>query len=151
MDHYYPEGNFNWAGNHMFFTLLLHYLEFQSSPCSVLPAQSRECPTLLSCRTEKSAIDQKVSLQYRSSPYHPVPLPPSIFLSKDTHTINSGGGCSLPNTVSLLYALIKLKTFPAGLQAEGGWGNASCVADLAVSRAVTFPGNQATKNDHRNS
>lgn len=56
-----------------------------------------------------------------------------------------------PQILFLYCALIKLKFFPAGLSAEGGWGNASCVADLPVSRAATFPGNQATKSDHRNS
>lgn len=130
-----------------------HYPEFKTSPCSVLPAPSWGGHTWLSCTSEKTATDQKVILSlptYRSSP-HAVPLPSSIFLSKDTHTINSGGGSSPPNTVSLLYAPIKLKTFLAGLSAEGGWNNVSCVADLPVSRTASFPGNQATKNDHGNS
>lgn len=76
-------------------------------------------------------------LTYRKSPY-PVPLPRSIFLSKDTRTMNSGGGFSPPNTISLLYALIKLKFFPAGLSAEAGWGNVSCAAGLPLSQ-VTKP------------
>lgn len=37
-----------------------HYPELKTCPCTVLPAQSWECHTLLSCRSEKPTIDQKV-------------------------------------------------------------------------------------------